>query len=660
MSSQQLFTTLTPVGGYRPVTSTGGPDASSNVLYRGSGFWVRPGGRLKPVKGSTQISSTNLGPRIYPLNQYRGEIGGALVSGALPKEALVRYQGSALFFVSENTSQQVYINESTVTPFTLTGVTTSSVAGKLRVALLNSTTYTAYDAGVAPPTSIGTVSTETGGSKSMNGVVSIVACARRTITDSTSNPTPANVQTLSSGGNNRIRVVLPALGTGTDGWWYGGTSWAQGNTGPWRLIREVLSVVPGTSTFTNGSNAVSGAETRYLTYLRNGDKITVNATDYYVGVTSATVAALYSDAALTTPVNFAGATGTYSITMKEIVLDWRNGELTDQITFDNDVPPLLDGLLLFNDVPFGWRGNTLYPSKIGNPEAWPPALARSTQTGADIIWALAGDARIYLLTRNSMEVVTFTQQEGDPFLIRQAWGFGFSSPTQACVAEGVLYAAVGTSSGVKILRTRVDDSPDLEFSANIESDLASWNIENVVMTYDASNGAVLAVHNDGTNTTIIPYMLQQGVWSLPQSLTGRVKDAASSANVCSFIVYDGTNFRAYQYEGGNGTGIDKYVCWPWLDTPSGSIRKILKRLKVIADADTVYLYAATPGVALPDVTSTGAATVSFTLNGSLRPESLIQTNVQNAQLYAVRIDSNDADAEIIEAEVWGLLNAIGR
>ncbi len=659
MPRLQRLKTLSATGGYRPITSIGGVDATPDTIYRGLNYWVRPSSRLTPVKGVSQIAAVNIGSRIYSLNQYRGEIAGGLVSGALPKESLVRYQGSALFFVSENTSQQVYINESTSTPFTMTGVTTSSIAGKLRVALLSGTTYTVYDAGVQPPASIGTVTTEVGGSKSMDGIVSIVACARRTITDSTSNPTPASVKTMVAAGANRIRVVLPSPGTGTDGWFYGGTTWGAGNFGPWRVIREVLSVVSGTSTFTNGVNTFTGSETRYLTYLRDGDKITVNATDYFFKSNTNTAGSLYSDAALTTPVNFAGATGTYSITMKEIVLDWRNGELGELIEFDNDIPPLLDGIFLFNDTPFGWRGNTLYPSKIGNPDAFPAASARSTQSGSDIIQAISGDARIYLLTKNGLEVVTFTQVEGDPYLIRQVWAFGFDSPTQAVIADGTLYAAVGTSNGVQIVRTRVDDSPDLNFSANIQSDMIGWVASRVVMGVDPSNGAVVAFYNDGTNTTAIPWMIQQNAWSLPQSITGQVKDCATAANMLDLVIYDNTNFRAYQFEGGNGSTTAAYCAWPFLDMDG--MRQILKRLKVTAQADSLYVFAATPGVVAPDPSNTANAIAGpYTLANVLEHDSVIQTNVQNAQSFSIRIDSLGANAVITEVDCFGLVNEIFR
>lgn len=660
MPPLQTLAILTAAGGYRPVTSIGGPDVRPDTLYRGRDYWIRPGGRLKPTKGSTQLSAQNIGPRIYAVDRYRGEIEGALVSGKLPKESLVRYRGSALFFVSENTNKQVYINESTSSPFTLTGVTTSSTASKLRVALLSGTTYTAYDAGIQPPASIGTVSTETGGSKSMDGIVSIVACARRTITDTTGNPTPASVQTLSASGNNRIRVVLPALTSGTDAWWYGGTNWASGNFGPWRLIREVRSVVRGTSTFTNGVNTFSGALTSYLADMQNGDRVTINATNYYVKILTNSTGELYSDAALTTPINFAGATGDYSITMLEIVLDWRNGELTDLIEFDNDVPPLMDGILNFNSTLFGWRGNTFYASKIGNPEGWPAALATSTQSQADIIAALPGENRIYLLTTNGLEIVTFTQQEGAPFLLRQAWAFGFSSPTQAVVAEGVLYAAVGTSSGTRIIRTRPDDSPDLELSADIESDLNDWAISGVVMAIDPANAAVLACYNNGSYTTILPFMLQQNQWSLPQlDANGTVIDATAVSNNCNFSYDIGSAvYRAYSYETGAGTGISRFATWPWIDKDGA--RMVVKRLKVTGDADSLYIYAIQPGDAIPAISAGGGTATAgpYTLSGTLQMSMMVQSNVQNAQAFAIQLNSDDADAEITEVGVFGLINPI--
>ena len=471
----------------------------------------------------------------------------------------------------------------------------------------------------------------------------------RIATETISNPSPVNVQTLSASGNNRIRVTLGTAATGQDSWLFGGSYWGQGNFGPWRLIREVRITIEGTVTI--ATQVVTGTGTRFQRDLRVGDVITVNATNYTIAtITSDTSATVASGADVTTP---------SAATVKEVVLEWRNGELTDLIEFDNDEPPLIDGLMLFNNVPFGWKGNILYPSKIGNPESFPRVYARSTQTGADIVSALAGDARIFLLTTNGLEVVTFTQNPTDPFLIRQAWSFGFSSPTQAVVAEGTLFAAVGTASGVKVVRTRVDDSPDLEFSAPVESDMASWNVSNVVMGVDPTNGAILVMHYDGVSTTtVIPFMLQQGVWGLPIHVTGQVTSAATVNNTCEIVIKSGADFLTYQWEGGTGASTSAYVAFPFMD--KDGLRQTIKSLKFTGNADTLYIYKAEPGIAVPDVTETGNAIVSLPLECELMHQNILFTNVPNAQSFSVRVDSYGAAAVITEVVVSGLINAVQR
>lgn len=644
----QPLTVFSVSGGYRPSQSYGGPDVSPNVLFRGKNYWLRPFGRLVPTRGVLRRAITSIGPRVFALNDNRGVIAGALVGGKLPKSSLVRYN-QALFYLSEEVSKQVYINESTSTPFTLTGVTTSATPGKLRVALLSGTTYSAYDAGLSAPSSVGTVATTTGGTKSMDGIVSILACAKRIATETISNPSPVNVQTLSSGGNNRIEVTLDPVATGQDAWLFGGTYWGQGNFGPWRLIREVRAIIEGTVGIASG--AVTGTGTRFLRDLRVGDTITVNSTDYVIAtITSDTTATVVAGADQTAP---------KTATMKKVMLEWRNGELTDLIEFDNDEPPTFDGLMLFNNVPFGWQKNVLYPAKIGNPESFPRVLARSTQTGADIVSALAGDARIFLLTTNGLEVVTFTQNPADPFLIRQAWTFGFSSPTQAVVAEGTLFAAVGSSTGVKVVRTRVDDSPDLEFSAPVESDMASWNVANVVMGVDPANGAVLVMHYDGVSTTtVIPFMLQQGVWGLPVEITGQVTSAATVNNSCEIIIKSGSDYQVYQWEGGTGGTTTSYVAFPFID--KDGLRQTIKSLKFTGNADMLYVFKAEPGIAVPDVTDVSKATVALPLSCELQHQNVVFTNVPNAQSFSVRVDSYGAAALVTEVVVSGLINGIQR
>ena len=730
MPRLQLLQSFTAAGGYRPVTTIAGPDARPDVLYRGQNLWIRPGGRIVPIKGvgtplnaltvtnatnaapivistsaahnlatgdqvavsgvlgntaangswtitvltSTTFSLTsttgtgaytsggtvtvNLGARIFALDQYRGEMQGALINNRPPKASLVRYNQSALFFVSENINQQIYVNESITSPYVMTGVTTSATAGKLRVAVMSGATFTVYDAGLsAPNVTAGNTTAEAGGGKSMDGVVSIVQCARRITTDTTSNPSNPIVKTLAASGSNRIRVVLDTAVSGQDGWLFGGTTWGQGNAGPWRVIREVRITPTGTFALSPGSPVVSGTDTRFLRDLRPGDKVRLNSTDYVIATVTGDV-----DATLTT--NFSGAMDGYIGTMKEVALDWRNGELGELIAFDNDIPPLLDGILLFNNVPFGWKDNVLYPSKIGNPESYPAALARGTQSGGNIVGALAGDARIYLLTTNGLEVVTFTQNPDEPFLIRQAWGFGFSAQNQAVVVDGTLYAAVGTATGVKIIRTRVDDSPDLEFSADVESDMKGWKAAQVHVTHDPANGAVLAMYwvmsPFAPQTTVLPFLLQQGIWSLPHLIEGQVVDATVVNNYCEMMILISTHYTTYRFENGDGSTTSAYASWPWVDEPVDGLRKTIKRAKFTGKANTLYLYAGLPGAEIPDVTVSGGASAAFTLASITGHHTQFQTSIPNAQSYSVRVDSTGATASFSQVDVWGLLNPISR
>lgn len=656
MPPLQLLTSFTATGGYRSVSTLAGPDARSDTPWRGQNAWIRPGGRLVPVKGvGAQLSSEDLGARIFAADQYRAEIAGGLVGGTrLPKSSLVRFNASALFFVSELTGQQVYINESISTPYTMTGVTTSSTAGKLRVAVMTSATaFTVYDAGLIAPAAINGAAAGSG-TKAMDGKISIVQCARRISTNTTSNPSPATVFTLTAGGNNRVLVTLGLASTGQDAWLFGGTEWARGDQGPWRTIRECRITLTGTVDRT--TTALTGTGTRFQRDLRLGDVVTIDGVDY-------TISAIASDTAATLASGSGSSVGV-AVTLKQAMLEWRNGELGELIEFDNDVPPLMDGVAVFNDFLFGWKGNEFYPSKIGNPEAFPAILQRQTQSGGNIVGVHAGDGRIYLLTTNGLEVVNFTQNPDDPFLIRQVWGFGFSAPNQAVVVEGTLYAAVGTSNGVKLVRTRVDDSPDLEFSADVESDMKTWAAERVILSHDPANGAVLAFHRDllggPRETTVLPYLLQQGIWSLPQIIINKVVDAVTVNNACEMIIHNGTSYRAYRFENGDGSTTSGYVAWPFVDAPADALRKVIKRLKFTGQADEVFLYAARPGAAAPDVTGISDAAMSSVLSAFNGHHVQAQTNIPNAQSYTVRVNFAGNSAAFSQVDVFGLPNRISR
>lgn len=646
--------TLGNAFGYRPSQAVGG-NADVSTIYRGSNVWIRPGDIMKTADGVSQISATSIGPRIFAIDGDRGQIAGAYVGTKLPKQGLVRYQLGALFFVSEETSKQVYINESA-----LSGVTTSSTARKLRVAIPAGGGYTTYDAGMTPPVlPSGNVAEEAGGGKSMDGIVSVVVCARAFGTDSTSNPSNAIVKTLTAAGNNRIRITLHSLttvGTQQDGWLLGATEWNRGNTGPWKEARDVRTTIRGTFTATNGSaNLTAGIGTYFDLDTRPGDLIRIDGADYTVAASP-----VATNTTLTLTSNFSGSTGTgKTATVREAVLDYRNGELGDTLDFTNSPPPLLDGIFLFNNILWGWNGNALYASKAGNPEAWPATLTTfaQTQSGADIIEAIAGNAQIYLLTRAGLEVVTFTQREDAPFLVKKVWDFSFFQPNNAVIADGQLYALVGSENGVMAIRTETDDFPDIRFGRHIESDLTSWSLENAVVTVDPTNKAVLFCHYaSGTDTTtVIPWMLQTdsdiGGWSVPITISGRVTDGAQVSGRCVMPIKSSTNYRVNYFEGGNSAGITAYVVWPFLTGVDG-FRSVIKRIQAVGRFTSVSVFIATTATAIPDVTDIGNAVATFTATDVYSLEGEIHTSIES-RLYAIRVDMGEADRGVTKVIVSG-------
>lgn len=663
MPEIQMLAELANADGYNPSVAVGG-NPNANTLYRSNNMWFRPGGQMKTKDGLSQISSTSISPRIFAVDDDRGQIAGDYVSTKLPKQGLLRYQLGAYFFFSEETSKQLYINETAIT-----GATTSSTARKLRVAIpAGGGTYTTYDAGLLAPTlPSGNVAEEANGGKSMAGVVSVVVAARAFGTDSTSNPSNAIVKTLTAAGNNRIRITIHSLttvGSQQDGWLLAGTEWNRGNTGPWKELRDVRTTVRGTITYTNGSGSVTGASSYFTQDLRNGDRIRANSTDYYVSITSDTALSLYSDAALTTPTTFGGSTTTYTTTVREAVMDWRDKELGDVLDFSNSVPPLLDGIFLFNNILWGWSGNSLYASKAGNPEAWPQTLSTfaQTQSGADIIQALAGNAQIYLLTKNGLEIVTFTQREDAPFLVKKVWDFSFFQPNNAVVADGQLYALVGSENGVMAIRTETDDFPDIRFGRHIESDLENWSLDNSVVTVDPTNKAVLFCHyNSGADTTtVIPFMLQteseRGGWSGPITESGRLTDGAQIGGRCVMPVKTSTNYRANYFEGGNGSSTTGYCVWPFVG--HNSLRSVIKRIQAIGRMSSVSVFVAKTATAIPDVTDIANAVATFTQSDTYYLEGEIKTHIKDARLFAIRADFSGASRGTTRVIVRGYVNGI--
>src|SRR5215470_13106759 len=100
--------------GYFPSAPALAPESLQGTIRRGNNIWLRPGGKIEVAKGVSEISSTNVGARLFAADTQRASIAGALVGSRLPYAGLIRYANAVLLFTSENTGAQVFINETAV------------------------------------------------------------------------------------------------------------------------------------------------------------------------------------------------------------------------------------------------------------------------------------------------------------------------------------------------------------------------------------------------------------------------------------------------------------------------------------------------------------------------------------------------------------------
>src|SRR5438093_10348521 len=104
--------------GYFPSAPDIPPAEFVGTIKRGSNVWIRPTGRPEVANGLSEVSAQNVGARIFAADTQRATIAGGLTGSRLPYASLIRYDNKTLFYVSENTGSQVYLDESTISGLT--------------------------------------------------------------------------------------------------------------------------------------------------------------------------------------------------------------------------------------------------------------------------------------------------------------------------------------------------------------------------------------------------------------------------------------------------------------------------------------------------------------------------------------------------------------
>jgi len=624
-------------GGYYPSAPDLPPPELQNTIKAGKNCWLRPLGKIDLAfgLGDAMPATPLIGARAFAINSDRAEIAGGLVSNRIPFAGMIRFENAVLFFLSELTSKQVYINEVAVT-----GLVTSSTAGRLRIAVPNgSGGYDVYDAGTdAPVLPPGNVTIGAGGTKSMTGSTGVAVCSWRPMTNAISPPSALVYKSCVPSSTDLFAITLPTPPTGWPGWVLCGTRWGD-QGGDIRALRYIRQTPRGTFT-ANGTTTITGdADARFLQDLAVGNTVTIAAVVH-------TIATVVNDQTATTAAPVA-AGSSLTMTISAVTAEWYNGELGSLIDRDALKPPKAAGVFQFAGRVFLWgttgdpassTGSCITPMLDRNPEHVGTFNIIST-FGDDLLNVLAGDQRLYLLTRNTIEIVTFTGDADEPYRIRVAQQPGVQSPTAAAVYKDQLYFFDGQPG-----RTRIDKNVDNLFGAPVMSDMTGWLPQNVTIAIDPSNEAVLYCHRAadpfGTTTTIIPFMPQLAgePWGPPHEVDGYVVDH-TVANGVLYLVIKNTSGEFYLYEWEGGTGAeDSFVASQYRDFGSSATRKVLKRITFTGQGSDLSMFAVRPGAAIPSLTSLPSAEATFTLSGSDFSEEQIYTHVNGFRAAAMRVD----------------------
>ena len=629
-------------GGYFPSAQNLSPEELQRTIKAGSNVWLRARGKLDVANGLLEVSSTNVGPRIFAADTQRATIAGALVGDRLPFASLIRYDNAVLFFLSEETSKQVYLNEVAVA-----GLTTSATAGRLRVAVPDGLGgYNVYDAGFDKPLlPSGNVSVvHSPGLKNMTGAIGVALAPWRSTTNAWGPPSDTYYKTCTPATLDILRIILPSSVSGQDGWLFCGTRWND-QSGALQVVRYIRNQPRGTFTLTNGSTDVTaGVGTRFTQDLQRGDQfVTEGIGNDITTVTSDTTATIL------TP--WAGATGANkTMQLTAVAGDWYNSELLEVISRDTQRLPRAAGLIKYAGRVIGWgiadpdstgtftaaTGNVLAAMRDDNPEHVSLVRLR-TDSGSDLLNVLGADGPLYLMTTTGLEVASLGGEPDAPFTVRIVAEPGFQAGTNGCLYVDTFYGYNG-----KPLRTRARENVDVEFGEPVWDDMADWNGARVIVAVDPDNAAVLYIHDNGSTTEVIPWMTQYEVWGPPLNFSDRIIDAAV-VNGTLYVTYlSGGNYRVNEWEGGSGIGGTRYSASQYYD-PNALKSDRVKQIVAAGKLGSVSIYAAMPGASVPDVSNLGAAAATFTLSDTANAlEPAIKTNIRgDAHAFRVDFASND-------------------
>jgi hypothetical protein len=322
----------------------------------------------------------------------------------------------------------------------------------------------------------------------------------------------------------------------------------------------------------------------------------------------------------------------YDVQSTDVEFDFFDDDLVERAEYDNDPPPkALFVFTLGNHLaiascggpPDGTGANTtpgaeVAASKYNNPEAFSPFAHTPTEGGEVIAGVALGELVAYLMTPNSLQVVSLTGNSINPFAIRKQWGAGFAHQYCGVVHNDLFYGL--TKRGLfrtigKDADQATDDfaravRPELQAIAPgrsfIGSDIGKKQV--VVFWSNARQGA-----GGGWQTKAMVYNTEQGAWSAPAWLGDGTTDfiVTSCATIGNDLYVTTADGAVWRWDDeASGLTIAGFLGFPFVAGDSRFLKTVRSskltgnangELRIYTQLDQVGLVngAAAPAFALP-------------------------------------------------------------
>lgn len=362
---------------------------------------------------------------------------------------------------------------------------------------------------------------------------------------------------------------------------------------------------------------------------------------------------------------------------RRAIFEWLDGEVETQgaglagslLTFDNDAPPHAEFVALFNGVPV-WiscngigdtsPGPFIRPAKPSNVEAAPAGLGYPTSPPELILGVVAGDARLYLLTANHLQIAQPTANELAPVRISPFWKTGFKNPYQLVNIDGVLYGATNSGPG-RSSGAGDEQETQKTWAAPIAEFYKAWVKGHVMVAHDPLNEAVVyfesanALNSSGFWTTRWwAWGLTAQEWIGEGLLTSPTTDMivsgiATVGNNLELLIGgrksdNSVEVNTFRFDAGTSPVV--YYLAPQLSDSGEELRpkRIGPAVRVTGKVTSgnVKVYGAASASAIPvadiEAGTNALATLSLSNGTNVTEGGIVRVNAKNLRQHTVRVE----------------------